>query len=441
MKKILMVRNASVVCGDLSEISSGNSASLDHFLFKYLTMLGYHIDVIQPSVKFRKCLEENKVPFYEKIHIIDGVPTDDVLNSEYEFLFIQQGCGNLNFTGERGVSSAIVSHRLLRNCKIPAFYVQYDANTPFLLPSSRAGGDLMNYIGVTAEELKTLNFNVLSVGQNPLYYKNMKDYSESFDYVHFHFWKRDLHSISFEFMKQFAKPINENPENKISFIGKDRNKGSKGGMLLGVAKALQERNLSYFVNVIGKWENFVENNKDVIPQEHMKFNKQVFGLDNVLNEYNKSKFALLPHNKFNLELQQYTIRTFEVIGGGAIPIMHRDFLEIHRCILSETMYEKLKKLSFNDELEIPEIIENFDKEYSNNDRIAFIEELRRDVLSHINEEYVLSELKNTLNESNNFYKNRKLEKVEINFDDMLNNSIVKRMELTDEEKIQMLKRG
>ena len=105
------------------------------------------------------------------------------------------------------------------------------------------------------------------------------------------------------------------------------------------------------------------------------------------------------------------------------------------------MYEKLKKLSFNDELEIPEIIENFDKEYSNNDRIAFIEELRRDVLSHINEEYVLSELKNTLNESNNFYKNRKLEKVEINFDDILNNSIVKRMELTDEEKIQMLKRG
>lgn len=399
-EKILFCRWGGSVAIDLDEVSSANSATLDFFLVRKLTELGYDIDLCMTSKYTAEAVKSNKHSFYQYVDAIE-VPLD---TSEYSYIFILQGTTNYRFGGWKGIPSQLVTYRLLRDAKCPVFYVQYDANTQMHLPPcirDHKDGAANSYYGCTIRELLNCNFTLLSVGRNMDYYDFEDGYPYLFNYIKKEYWKHDLHAIAIPIVREYSKPVNENPENVIAFVGKDRTTGSKRGTISSIGNAMVDAGMpEYVVRVYGDWKKFLsEKEEKGLRVDNTEFCGKIKGLDTVIDTYNKAKFAILACNEYNLRLQQYTVRTFEVIAGGAVPIINRTWFNQWKDIFTEDYQKKLDLLCFEEIDEIPEIIKKFDSTYPGHKRVEFMEGLRESLLSVLSDEYVTQELKSTLEKS------------------------------------------
>lgn len=435
-ERVLFVRWGGSVAIDISEVSSANSATLDYFLVRKLTELGCTVDLCMTSKTTADLVNSNARNFYKDVNIVD-VPYD---TSIYNYVFVLQGTTNYRFGGWKDIPSQVLTYRIIRDCKCPIIYVQYDANTQIDLPPVSRGID-NSYYGCTVEEFVNSNFNLLSVGRNMEYYRN-HGYNAVFDVINKHYWKYDLHSISIPMISEMSLEPKEDVRDVISFVGKDRNIGSKRGTISNIGNVLVDAGMSnYEVDVYGDWKKFVEEkNQKSLRVDNTNFKGPIKGLDNVLNVYNNSKFAILACNEFNLELQQYTIRTFEVIAGGAVPITDIRWFNQWRDIFTENVQVKLEKLCFNTMDEIPSIIKQFDIDYpTSKDRCEFIKEIRKSITSVITDEYVTNELWNTLQ---NVKKIEEKPHSDLVFNNMINlrkASKLKRIKNTAEEDVQKIK--
>lgn len=401
-EKILFCRWGGSVAIDIDEVSSANSATLDFFLVRKLTELGYDVDLCMTSKFTHEAVKYNKFDFYKHVDSIDVPLSTD----KYSYIFVLQGTTNYRFGGWKGIPSQLVTYRLFRTAKCPIFYVQYDANTQMHLPPcvrDHKDGAANSYFGCTIRELLNCNITLLSVGRNMNYYdKDEVGYKYVFDYIKFDHWKHDLHSIAIPIVREYSLPVNENPENTISFVGKDRSTGSKRGTISSIGNSLVDAGMNeYTVKVYGDWNKFLKD-LDTEPKrvDNTEFCGKIKGLKNVLNAYNKSKFAILAHNEYNLELRQYTVRTFEVIAGGAVPLISRIWFDQWKDIFTEEYQEKLGELCFNEIEDIPGIIKNFELKYPGEKRVEFINGMRDSLLTVLSDEYVTNELKRTLSDAN-----------------------------------------
>lgn len=401
-KKILFCRWGGAVAIDLDEVSSANSATLDFFLVKRLTELGYDVDLCMTSKFTNDAVKSKKHDFYKYVDVIDAPLSTD----EYSYIFILQGTTNYRFGGWKGIPTQLVTYRFMRTAKCPIFYVQYDANTQMHLPPcvrDHKDGAANSYFGCTIREMLNCNITILSVGRNMQYYdKDDVGYRYVFDYVKFDHWKHDLHAIAIPIVKDYSLKVNENPDNVIAFVGKDRVTGSKRGTISSIGNALVDADMSeYKVRVYGDWGKFLKDIQEK-PQrvDNTEFCGKIKGLNNVLEAYNKAKFAILAHNEFNLELQQYTVRTFEVIAGGAVPLISKVWFEQWKDIFTEEYQKKLEELCFDEIEDIPGIIKNFDQKYPGEKRVEFINGMRESLLTVLSDDYVNKELIRTLDDAN-----------------------------------------
>lgn len=399
-EKILFCRWGGSVAIDIDEVSSANSATLDFFLVKKLTELGYDVDLCMTSKFTHEAVKNNKFDFYKHVDSIEVPLSTD----EYSYIFVLQGTTNYRFGGWKGIPSQLVTYRLFRTAKCPVFYVQYDANTQMHLPPcvrDHKDGAANSYFGCTIREMLDCNITILSVGRNMQYYNKDDGYKYVMDYIKFDHWKHDLHSIAIPIVKDYALAINENPEDVIAFVGKDRTTGSKRGTISSIGNAFVDAGMpNYKVRVYGDWSKFLRD-LEAKPQrvENTEFCGKIKGLKTVLESYNKAKFAILAHNEFNLELQQYTVRTFEVIAGGAVPLISNVWFEQWKDIFTNDFQVKMKELCFDEIEDIPVIVKKFEAKYPGSKRVEFIEEMRESLLKVISDEYVTNELKQTLEKS------------------------------------------
>lgn len=391
MGKVYLTRFSGKV-GLLAEFqSASSSSSIDEYFIKWLIKLGYTVCIHKDQLptKLIKHYDEylERYEWLKDIELLDGFMYPDIPD-DIDYVFIQQGHENFRFKGSQDLPSQVILYRQLRNCKCPIIYLQYDYALPLFLPAF-IRGEICDSIGINLPELLTKRVVSLSAGKYNIgtiyadktikFMKNIQPY----------FMKYDSHSVCKNILIDY-KNTNENRNNEIRFIGKDRNKGSRVNALIELANNLDPYGVKLTLN--GKWKDNILNTK--INYEGILAS----GAKSVIDAYSKSKYALVMGNDGYKSIGQYTLRVFEVLAAGCIPIIEKSWFETWSDLFSDKVSEYiLDNLIFDNYLDIIDIVNKF----NNTNPLEVSKILSDDILNRITDDVVLNSIRELLTFADN----------------------------------------
>lgn len=392
MSDIMWTRYGGKVQLFLFEAGASGAASLDHWTAKFLIELGHKIHVYgNLSEAGKKYLKETDEEWTKNIiyHDHPVVEVPDYISH----VIVSQGSDNMRFGGVLGVSSQLWLYRLLRNCKVPVIYQQYDAYTPLYHNPYKSNDNAAVY-GCSLREVCKNRVFIMAAGQDKEAIWDI-GYRGSGDTVKVITWKNDIHQIATPFIDHYSlEPKSESEVEKgICFIGKDRRGGSRGPLLMELDKVLSEQDdESLVIHLYGDWEDLVKDKeyKRLIPKGVVKG-----GSEPVIATYNKYEFGLIHGNAKYIELKQYTVRLFEVLAGGTIPIFQKEWYDTWKHIFSEDMQKYIEEnLCYSKVEDVPGLIKKFRE--SGVSRALVAKRIRNDVRSMITDDMIKKDLQDML---------------------------------------------
>lgn len=373
------------------EVYGSNAASLDYWSTKIFVDNGYciHISEQMMSVKLKNFLAAESIPkehsWMRHIKVHKGCPwttIPDYIN----YVIIHQGHENYRFLGPEGIPCQVYTYRFLRDCKCPVFYFQYDAALPLWLPAETRSYS-SEVAGSSLDELCHSNIIVVSAGKQPRETIN-SGYWVSESLVRVVTWEKDFHAIASPMINKMSLPVNNNPLRRIQFVGKNRNKGSRGNDLLNLSKVLESVNSDYYVQLNGDWKKLLEND-DFSAYPKIKYEGKIpGGIENVIKSYNDSTFGILMGNDLYEKFNQYTIRVFEVISSGTVPLFEKSWYSTWKNIFDENTQKFIEdNLMFDTLDDIPSILNNYDTNLASK-RGEIVKLIRDGINSQLNSSYV-----------------------------------------------------
>ena len=379
-----------------SEVNAGGTASLDYWTVKTLIELGHRIHIFGNLSHKGKIELENSSEEWTKNIIFHPEP----VASAPEFIshiIISQGSENFRFGGIKGVPSQHWIYRLFRGCKVPLIYQQYDAYSPlFHNPFTRC--DSSPIWGAGIREICATKFFVMAAGTNKEAFIDA-NYKLEGGHPKVIMWEKDIHQIAAPMIDKFGLESKSNSDviPGICFIGKHRRGGSRGEDLLRLEEIL--RNFSdpnFKIHLYGKWKGLInEGDEDKYPR--LVYHGTVKGGGKeVIKTYNNFEFSLIAGNERYKAFNQYTVRVFEVIASGTIPIFERDWFKTWMGIFPEDIRNFLLKNFCYDRIDdIPSIIINI-RNIINGNRVSFSNKLKKNLRHVLSDEYIRKNLSNTL---------------------------------------------
>jgi hypothetical protein len=291
-------------------------------------------------------------------------------------------------------------YRNIRTAKCPIIYIQYDAYLPMFLPCETRGEPSVIW-GSSIRDLCSKSIFVLQAGKNTAKMEEM-GYGQMCGHINFMSFKHDLHAVAISMLDKLEMEPVAIPDKSIAFVGKHRRHGSRGGDLLNLSKLLDEDLAvnDYHIALYGKWGDL--NDIGTYAPNCLKYYGELpRGSESVLNAYNRSKYALVAGNDLYIEFQQYTIRLYEVIASGTIPIFEREWFNCWSDLFGDFASTIDELLCYDTLDDVPDIVFNLDSKFDSGevDRLWLIDSIRKSLRDTVTPAYVRSEVKKVLRDT------------------------------------------
>lgn len=398
-KNVMLTRWGGYVQLFLREVSASNSASIEYYMFKLLAEMGYNIHIYGNISKTGRDEVLSKAePWYEKIILHEDYPAD--IPEYISHCFVVQQTENFRFGGANDIPGQFWIYRHLRRAKVPVIYLQYDAYTPMFLPPENRGEPCAIW-GASIRDFCASNVFIMSAGQNK---EKMEElgYKGTCGHLDFITWEKDIHAPSIASIDTMSMEPQIDPKKQICFVGKDRRGGSRSNAIFDLMEALNNDLVmnDYRLALYGKWDKFFEGPqfRGSAPHYHpgVYAPGPIRGADQVMKVYNESEFGLMPGNDFNREFRQYTVRIPEILSAGTIPIIERAWLKTWLQIFTPDIAKELYAISYREVSDIPEVMEAAHEKYSGENRVNFINAIRKSIRTVVSDDYIKEELQRTL---------------------------------------------
>lgn len=364
-----------------SEVRFSNAASLDGPLARRLIeKYDARITIANPSSKMKKAKIEKTEDWLENVVCCDS--PFEVHGLDFDLHFISQGAENFRFLGSNDISHNMWTYWHLSHLNCPSIYLQFDAYTYLWLPAETRGFPAAAY-GANMREIFRNNICIMVAGCNPALIET-HGYSHVKGFVDIVTWEHDIHSVAREILIDQELPFNYQAEPSIIFCGADRNKGSRLQSIKNIAAHLKYMKIFLY----GKWNESDASDTikigGTLPSEQL------------LPTYNKHRFTLLIGNEMYNAYGAYTIRLYEVLAAGCIPIIDETWIDCLKRAFTDEGMQLLYKLSYKDPKEVNDIVYRI-LDYSLDNQKKIVDTLRKSIKTVITDDYVDAELDRTIN--------------------------------------------